>query len=85
MSSCIYKYGKESSEAAAFRWNSLFRIFLLSHSLVISSCYNYIIQGIFLYRIFTSNSGRYEVYILANYINYNILKVIEKQLMNFAV
>ena len=35
--------------------------------------------------MFKSDSGRYKVYVLINYIDYNILRVIEKQLMNFTM
>ncbi len=78
MSNRIYKYRKKSSEVAAFYRNFLLHALSSSHSLIILSCYNCAIQGIPLYRVSIFDSGRYKIYIFANRMDCNMLKVIKK-------
>jgi len=85
MSSFICKYKKESSEVITFRLYSLFYVLSSFYSLIILSYYNYIIRSIFSYHISESDFGYCEVCVLINRTGCNVLGVIKKQLINFAV
>ncbi len=85
ISNRIRKHKKESSEATAFRRSSLLRALSLSYSLVMLSYYNYTIQNISSYRISKSDSSHCKTYVFINRTGYNILKMTEKQLINFAI
>ena len=83
MSNRIRKHKKKSFKIAALRRCSLLRAFSLSYSLIILSYYNCIIQGISSYHVSEADSSYYEAYVLANRIDCDILRMTEKQLMNF--
>ncbi len=83
ISNRICKYRKESTEAVVLRRYSLFRVFSLFHSLIILSYHNYAIRGISSCHMSESNFSRYKVYVLINCMGYDILGIIEKQLINF--
>ncbi len=84
MSNRIYKYKKESFEVTALCRSFLLRAFSSSHFSIILSYYNYIIRSISSYRVSESDSNRRRVYILVNRTGCDVLKVIKKQLINFA-